>query len=77
MIRIDRDWIWGVVTLLALFVSCAIMLFLLTRCAGADPTAAVYGAERLRCVTEHDAATTARECMRAVDQKYHQDGGLK
>lgn len=39
------------------------------------PAHAVYGAERLACVSL-DAATAARECMRLVDQKYGQDGGL-
>ena len=40
-----------------------------------DPRAALYGAERLRCVHDYDAAAEARACMSAVDRLYGQDGG--
>jgi hypothetical protein len=56
--------------------ACVVVLFiiLLVACAGA---AAVYGAERSLCVEQHDAAPAARECIRKVDEKWQQDGGVK
>lgn len=45
-------------------------------CAGSNPAAAVYGAEGVACVERYDSAAEARACMREVDRKYGQDGGL-
>ena len=44
---------------------------------GGDPAAAVYGAERMRCVTEADAAAEARACFARVDARWAgvRDGG--
>lgn len=42
-----------------------------------NPVAGVYGAERARCVEKNDAAADARACMRDVDARYGQDGGLR
>jgi hypothetical protein len=39
--------------------------------------ASLYGAERLACVEANDAAEPARACMRDVDTKWGQDGGLR
>jgi hypothetical protein len=61
----------------AAFVAALAALFLLACAAAPDPRAAVYGAQRLRCVQAHDAAPAARECMRLVDRAYAQDGGLR
>lgn len=41
-----------------------------------DAAAASYGAARLRCVQENDAAAEARACFHRVDSEYGQvDGG--
>lgn len=54
----------------ALIVGCALL-------ARRDPAAAAYGVERMRCVTDHDAAAEARACFDRVDRRYGQmrDGG--
>ncbi len=44
-------------------------------CAGRDPRAAAYAAERLACVKIHSTADRARACMHDVDESYRQDGG--
>lgn len=43
--------------------------------AGRDPASITYGAERTACVYDNDSGAAAARCMRAVDAKYHQDGG--
>ena len=46
-------------------------------CATTDAGVALYGAERTKCVEDNDAAPAARDCMRKVDERYGQDGGLR
>lgn len=46
-------------------------------CAGSDPRALAYGAERLQCVQAHAQAEHARACMRYIDRAYGQDGGSR
>lgn len=57
---------WGVLAAGAL---------LLLSCAAAVPTS--YGVERERCVHDNGTPEAARECMRGIDQRYGQDGGLR
>jgi hypothetical protein len=58
-------------------VKALILAVFLAGCAGAEhAAAALYTAERTRCVQENDAAAPARECMKRVDARYGQDGGL-
>lgn len=45
-------------------------------CAASNPMATIYGAEGVACVERFDSAAEARACMREVDRRYGQDGGL-
>jgi hypothetical protein len=68
---VNDTTMFGVVVCLSVAAACG-----LTRVP--DPAAAAYGAERLRCVADNDAAPAARECMRGVDSRYapmRPDGG--
>ena len=62
--------------IVALWLVTGLLLAINCACSGTDPRAALYGAQRTLCVTDNDAAATARACMRAVDRAYGQDGGL-
>lgn len=54
-------------------------LVFLAACAAApstNPAPKLYAAERASCVQTHDTPAAARACMREVDRRYGQDGGL-
>lgn len=62
---------------IAMFVALVALCAALTFCAGADPRAPVWGAQRTLCVQQHDAAADVRACVKALDEAYGQDAGVK
>lgn len=76
-----NDDLKGALALLFLIAGITIVVMLVLSvygCAAAGPAyEAAYTAELLQCVDEAGTKEASRECRKAVDAKWHVDGGAK